>query len=356
MPGVYESQEKEMQKKEEQFLIHFQDIVEELKEAVNFHDTSGLASKHIERILKYNVADLADPNGIICGGLIIMSTFELYAPTDMQTEENIKLASYLGCCFEMLRAVAYIVDDIIDSSVTRQNKTCWYKLEDIDLSAINDAFMLESSMYFILKKHFSHLDCYVKIVQLYREIVFVGSIGEHLDIQTQYQDFTTFTMDQYKKLVQNKTIYPGGYIPMTIALHFAGVTDPDIFQKTKSMCLAYGELYQFQNDFNDCYGDPEVNDNIGKYIEEGKCTWLAVKFLEIATPAQKEIFKENYGKTDPCCVKKIKQLYDELSIRDICIKHETDSIDMIRKNPDFFGKIANVFEYFFVKQSQRYNN
>lgn len=51
------------------------------------------------QILKYNVAD---PNRIICGGHIIMNTFELYAPKDMQTEENIKLATYLGCCFDMV--------------------------------------------------------------------------------------------------------------------------------------------------------------------------------------------------------------------------------------------------------------
>lgn len=255
-----------------------------------------------------------------------------------------------------LRAVAYIVDDIIDSSITRQNKTCWYKLEDIELSAINDAFMLESSIYFILKKHFSHLDCYVEIVELFREIVFVGSTGEYLDIQAQHQDFSTFTMEQYKEITQNKKIYPGGYIPMAIALHLAGVTDPEVFQKTKSMCLEYGEFCQFKNDFNDCYGDPEVNDNIGKNIEEGKCTWLAVKFLEIATPAQKEIFKENYGKSDPCCVKKIMQLYDEVSIREICIKHEKDVTGFIHKHPEFSSKIAKVFEYFFIKQSQRYNN
>uniref|UniRef100_A0A1B0D687 Farnesyl diphosphate synthase n=1 Tax=Phlebotomus papatasi TaxID=29031 RepID=A0A1B0D687_PHLPP len=159
-----------------------------------------------------------------------------------------------------------------------------------------------------------HLDCYAKLLELLREAVFVGSIGQYLDNQTQHQDFTTFTMEQYRKIAQLKTSYMGGYIAGASALHLAGAVDPDLYQEARNFCVELGAFFQFQNDYTDCYGDTEVIGKIGTDIEEGKCTWLACKYLELATSAQKEIFKENYGKDDPLCAQRIKQLIKSQSL------------------------------------------
>ncbi|GBM77787.1 Retrovirus-related Pol polyprotein from transposon 412 [Araneus ventricosus] len=73
--------------------------------------------------------------------------------------------------------------------------------------------------------------------------------------------------------------------------HVAGKYSANEFEFTRELCLKLGLYYGIQNDYLDCFGEPEVTGKIGNDIAEGKCTWCSVKFLEAASePMKKEFF------------------------------------------------------------------
>lgn len=90
-----------------------------------------------------------------------------------------------------------IVDDIMDGSQTRRGKECWYKKDEVGLTAINDGIMIENGMYFLLKKHFGDKSYYIKLVELFHEITFITTIGQCLDLNTSKLEVTKFTMERF---------------------------------------------------------------------------------------------------------------------------------------------------------------
>ncbi len=59
-----------------------------------------------------------------------------------------------GMCVCQLQACFLVADDLMDKSITRRGKPCWYRLPEVQADAVNDALILESFLYFLLRKYF----------------------------------------------------------------------------------------------------------------------------------------------------------------------------------------------------------
>ena len=64
---------------------------------------------------------------------------------------------------------------------------------------------------------------------------------------------------------------------------------------------------------------------MGTDIQDCKCSWLVVQALARASPPQKQVLTDCYGKKDAGKVAQVKQLYQQLALPDIYKAYEESS-------------------------------
>lgn len=92
-------------------------------------------------------------------------------------------------------------------------------------------------------------------------------------------------------------------------MHLAGEKNAAAFDAAKSILVKMGQYFQIQDDYLDCFADPEVLGKVGTDIQDNKCSWLVCTALQFVSPDQKEIILANYGQAEPACINRIKRLY-----------------------------------------------
>lgn len=158
--------------------------------------------------------------------------------------------------------------------------------------AINDSFILKSFIYKLLKKHLKGHQAYVDILELFNETSYQTELGQLMDLITAPEgnvDLSRFSIEKHAYIVEYKTAYYSFYLPIALSMHYAGITEADAFDQSKTMLLALGEYFQVQDDYLDCYGSEEVIGKIGTDIQDNKCGWLIVQALKLANAEQRQI-------------------------------------------------------------------
>lgn len=75
-----------------------------------------------------------------------------------------------------------------------------YKHPLVGQIAINDAFMLESAIFRLLKSHFRNEACYIDIVELFHDITYKTEKGQLIDLITAPEgvvDLARFSLERY---------------------------------------------------------------------------------------------------------------------------------------------------------------
>lgn len=275
--------------------------------------------------MHYNV-----PRGKKNRGLATVVAYKSLCSAEQLNDADLLLANYLGWCVEMLQAMFLIQDDIMDHSETRRGDLCWYKMDNVNLIAINDGMMIENAVYHILKRFFREKSYYVDLMDLFHEATLITTVGQSLDMQTALKDVTAFNTERHRTVVTLKTSFYTFYLPVALGMHMVGHNDPKLMAQCKTILLRIGDFFQIQDDYIDCYGDPKVTGKIGTDIQDNKCSWMAVTCMERANAAQKQIMIDNYGHQDEEKVRRVKQLYDEIGLATIYEQYERESYEAIR--------------------------
>lgn len=292
-------------------------------------------------------------------GMSVPDSLSLLLGKPLSEDEYFKAAT-LGWLTELLQAFFLVSDDIMDTSITRRGKPCWYRQEGVGMIAINDAFMLEAAIYTLLKKYFRSHPAYVDLIELFHETSYQTELGQLTDLLTAPEDnvdLDNFSMEKYRFIVIYKTSYYSFFLPVALALHQLNIGTPENLKQAEDILIPMGEYFQIQDDYLDNFGLAEHIGKIGTDIMDNKCSWLVNQALAICTPEQKKILEDNYGRKDKDKEAVVKKLYDELNLEKRYKDYEEKVVgeirDKIAKIDETGGLKRGVFEAFLAKIYKR---
>lgn len=289
----------------------------------------------------------------------VVDTTSLLLSRPLSSSEYHQSAT-LGWLTELLQAFFLVSDDIMDGSKTRRGNPCWYLVPKVGMIAINDAFMLESSIYVLLAKHFRSHPSYGQFLEIFHTTTFQTEIGQLCDLLTapeDHVDLDNFSLKKHSFIVIYKTAYYSFYLPVALALHYLSLGTDENLRQAHDILIPLGEYFQIQDDYLDAYGSPEVIGKIGTDIQDNKCSWIINQALERASPEQRKVLDENYGQKDGAKEAEVKKIYEQLKISDVYTEYEEKKVAEIRQliaNVDEkAGLKKEVFEAFLKKIYKR---
>lgn len=159
-----------------------------------------------------------------------------------------------------------------------------------------------------------------------------------------------------------KTAFYSFYLPVALALLFVSPTikeaaEPRSLELAKEILLPLGDYFQVQDDYLDCFGTPEQIGKVGTDIVDNKCSWLVNTALAHASPAQRKVLDESYGRKDKEAEERVKKVYDELDLKGKYEAYEKGRYELltglIEKIPEDSPLKREVFTSFLNKIYKR---
>jgi len=327
-----------------------------LSELPSLFEQPDEAVHWIGNMMSYNVK-----GGKMNRGLIVVGVMKTLAARDGRELSNDELARacVLGWCVEWLQAFFLVADDVMDDSLTRRGQPCWYRLPEVKMIAINDAFILESAVFRILRRYFGQEEYYIRLVDLFHEVIYKTELGQLLDLTSQPlngpANFDRFTVERHRLIVKYKTAFYTFYLSTAMGMIVSGVTESTLYSTAQHICCIIGEYFQIQDDVLDCFGDPKVIGKVGTDIQDNKCSWLVVQALSIGSAEDRKLLEENYGKDQSEKIEKVKALYKKLGLKEKFDAYEEQSYKDINLLLDSVKELPREIFELLLKQIYKRN-
>lgn len=245
----------------------------------------------------------------------------------------------------------------MDNSEYRRGKSCWYRQEDIGLTAINDAAMLKSSIFSILKRHFRSHPEYCAFMELLEEAAFRTELGQLCDTQICTTSVEDMTGELYAFIAINKTAFYSFYLPVALALHYFQLSCDGNLSQARNILLPMGEYFQIQDDYLDVFGDPQVTGKVGTDIQDKKCSWVLVQALKHCNPNQRQVMLSSYGQQSSNHVASVRQVFQDLDMETTYQQFEETKIkeleSEIERVDEKMGLRKDVFSMVLSKIARR---
>ncbi|KAI9439016.1 farnesyl diphosphate synthase [Lactarius indigo] len=317
----------------ERFEAMYTVILRDLLDDFRKHNMPEEVIKYCLRSATYNV-----PGGKLNRGLSVVDSVAILKGRELTEEEYFK-AAVLGWSVELMQAYFLVVDDIMDSSITRRGQPCWYRLEGVGSRVIKDVLVMEGAIFQVIRKYFRTESFYVDIIDLLHEVTYQTEMGQLVDLITAPEDsvdLSKFSLARHSTIVIYKTAIYSFYLPVALALLLCGFpvekrneSDPDYYKIALDILVPIGEYFQIQDDYLDYSGTPEQIGKIGTDIVDNKCSWCINVALARANPTQRAILDANYGRKDPSAEARVKEVFREVGVDAEYVEYEAQTYERI---------------------------
>jgi len=212
----------------------------------------------------------------------------------------------------------------------------WAEKHQLGNKAFNDALLMDHGIWVLLKHYFGHNASlyYEQMTRAQRSRALGRALGYSLltsdeSIEERLDDFN---ISNYKALTRSHVSQTNYCLPISLALHLAGLHDDKLHQLAHTILHEMGYYVEVLRDYAFCFQNPDV----GTDIQDGRLTWLIVLALQRANPEQRRLLYENYGFHDPGKEAIVAQIYKDLNLK----KHMDAHID--EKRAEILNRIQGI--------------
>ncbi|EKX74420.1 farnesyl pyrophosphate synthetase, putative [Theileria equi strain WA] len=308
------------------FFPSFLDIA---NDEIKSYDVSGEVLQYYSYAIQYNLQ-----GGKMLRGTLVAATVKTLAGDNM-TETLWLQTLTLAWCVELLQTSFLVADDMMDQSTTRRSNACWYLVPTIGIkNAINDTMFLYTLINRIIINNLKDHPNLLEIIDTFGRVSMTTILGQHMDTYDSQDksllDSGEVATKLFNRICKNKTSYYTFFLPVKFGMILSGMDSSNLcYSRVESISVLLGLLFQAQDDFLDCYGNPEHCGKDGTDIQTRKCSWLLAKALSIGSQDQIRRIKENIGKCDEDKVQIVKDVFDELEMQSLFAQYSGELTEKI---------------------------
>jgi len=182
---------------------------------------------------------------------------------------------------EVFHNFSLIHDDIMDDAPLRRGKSTVHEKWNINTGILSgDAMLILAYQYF--EKY--EPKTFRKLAKLFSKTALEVCEGQQYDVD--FETRADVTIPEYLKMIEYKTA-----VLVAAAMKMGAIIAKTSKENTKLISefgLNLGLAFQLQDDYLDAFGDPKTfGKQVGGDIIENKKTYLYIKAVEFASPAQK---------------------------------------------------------------------
>ncbi len=299
---------------------------EQIREKVN-EFIANLEIEHEPKELYRPITYTLSQSGKRVRPVLCLMAYNMY-------KDDVESALYQAVAMETYHNYTLIHDDVMDRADIRRGKPTVAAKWGDNAAILSGDTMLVLAYELMTKSPDEKLR---PMLELFTATA--KEIGEGQQYDMEFETRENVTEQEYIEMIRLKTS-----VLMAACMRMGGIMAGANEDDQKNL-YAYGETmglaFQLQDDLLDVYGDTSVfGKKIGGDIVCNKKTFLLIKALELASPAQRAELKEWMSKEQFDEKEKITRftaIYNELGVRALC---EAKINELFAKCDEYIDKIA----------------